>query len=136
MKRSEVKNDKEFAFTKLISCGLCGSGITASEKWKYQQNGNTHRYVYYGCTKKAGRELPMWIYQRRRDHRPDHRDLDTLDINEMGIKQKFKDEIVRYNKFRRIALGRSREQSAEHGGIRCKGIRRLYPRRGYDHRKA
>jgi hypothetical protein len=39
--------------------------------------------------------------------------LDTLDINEMGIKQKFQDEIVRYNKFRRIALGRSRESNTE-----------------------
>lgn len=25
---------KEFAFTKLITCGLCGSGITADEKFK------------------------------------------------------------------------------------------------------
>ena len=51
--RSEInKNkDKDFAFTKLITCGLCGSGITACEKFKYQQNGNTHRYVYYKCTK-------------------------------------------------------------------------------------
>jgi site-specific DNA recombinase len=43
---------KEFAFTKLMTCGLCGSGITAEEKFKHQQNGNTHRYVYYKCTRK------------------------------------------------------------------------------------
>ena len=42
---------KEFAFTKLMICGLCGSGITADEKFKTQKNGNVHRYVYYGCCK-------------------------------------------------------------------------------------
>jgi site-specific DNA recombinase len=41
---------KEFAFTKIITCGLCGSGITADEKFKKQKNGNVHRYVYYKCT--------------------------------------------------------------------------------------
>ena len=44
--RNEVK---EFAFTKLMTCGLCGSGISASEKFKKQQNGDVHHYIYYGC---------------------------------------------------------------------------------------
>ena len=34
-------------------------------------------------------------------------------MNELGVKQKFQDEITRYNKFRKIALGKSREQSTE-----------------------
>ena len=42
---------KEFAFTKIMTCGLCGSGITADEKFKHQKNGNTHRYVYFKCTR-------------------------------------------------------------------------------------
>jgi hypothetical protein len=46
---SPVKDNKEFAFTRLISCGFCGSGVTACEKYKNQQNGNVHRYVYYRC---------------------------------------------------------------------------------------
>jgi site-specific DNA recombinase len=36
---------KEFAFTKLMTCGLCGSGITADEKFKKQKNDNIHRHV-------------------------------------------------------------------------------------------
>jgi hypothetical protein len=36
--------------------------------------------------------------------------LDTLDVNELGIRHKFKDEIARCNKFRRIALGKGREK--------------------------
>ena len=38
----------------LLRCGECGMGITAEEKFKYQKNGNVHRYVYYRCTKKKG----------------------------------------------------------------------------------
>ena len=49
--RENGMQSKEFAFTKLMTCGLCGSGITADEKYKTQKNGNVHRYVYYGCTK-------------------------------------------------------------------------------------
>jgi len=42
------------AYCGLLSCALCGCAITAEEKMKYQKNGNTHRYVYYHCTKKRG----------------------------------------------------------------------------------
>ncbi len=41
-----------FAYTGLMKCGECGAAITAQEKIKIQQNGNVHRYVYYGCTKR------------------------------------------------------------------------------------
>ena len=37
-----------------LSCSECGCSITAEEKVKIQQNGNTHRYIYYHCTKKRG----------------------------------------------------------------------------------
>ena len=39
----------------LLRCGECGCFITAEEKTKHQKNGNTHRYVYYHCTKRKGR---------------------------------------------------------------------------------
>ena len=56
VKSQFIKSEtKEFAFTKLITCGLCGSGITADEKFKKQKNGNTHRHVYYSCTKTRDR---------------------------------------------------------------------------------
>src|SRR3989344_1787507 len=42
----------EFAFTGMMRCGECGLMITAEEKSKHQQNGNTHHYTYYRCTKK------------------------------------------------------------------------------------
>ena len=44
---------KEFSFTRLMKCGGCGYGITATERKKKQKNGREHRYVYYHCTNKG-----------------------------------------------------------------------------------
>ena len=49
-KDTSPKN-KEFAFTKLITCGSCGSGITAEEKFKDLKGGGRTRHVYYKCTR-------------------------------------------------------------------------------------
>ncbi|KKR47175.1 MAG: Recombinase [Parcubacteria group bacterium GW2011_GWA2_40_8] len=108
--RSEIrKNNKEFAFTKLISCGLCGSGITAGEKYKHQKNGNTHRYVYYSCTKAKDPYCKVSYIREEEIIVQIITLLDALDIDELGVRHKFKEEITRYNKFRRIALGKNKE---------------------------
>jgi hypothetical protein len=48
-----IPGSKEFAFTKLITCGSCRSGITAQEKIKTLKDGTLRRYVYYRCSKGA-----------------------------------------------------------------------------------
>jgi DNA invertase Pin-like site-specific DNA recombinase len=53
LKTDEViaKESREFAFTKLMKCGYCGSGITGQEKYKKLKNGDIAKYIYYGCTR-------------------------------------------------------------------------------------
>ena len=112
--RSEInKDNKEFAFTRLISCGFCGSGVTACEKYKNQLNGNVHRYVYYRCTRSKNPHCEEGYIKEEEIIEQIIKILDTLDISELGIRHKFKDEITRYNKFRRIALCKSREKNPE-----------------------
>ncbi len=41
-----------FDFIGTMRCGECGGTITAELKIKKQQNGKTHRYIYYHCTKR------------------------------------------------------------------------------------
>ncbi len=48
--RKSKPGTKEFAFTKLLKCGACGSGITAQEKFKRYKSGELKRYVYYHCS--------------------------------------------------------------------------------------
>lgn len=98
-------SQKEFAFTKIMTCGLCGSGITADEKFKKQKNGNIHRYVYYKCTKVKNPHCKCGFLNED-DLIKQLQDLiDKIDINEIGIKEKIRDEINRHRKFNINVLG-------------------------------
>ncbi len=106
MTESNMKGEhKEFAFTKLMTCGLCGSGITADEKFKKQKNGNSHRYVYYGCCKfhdkncKSGYLKEEDLIEQLAIH------MDKIDLDEIGMKAKIKDEIERHKRFNVGILG-------------------------------
>ncbi len=96
---------KEFAFTKMMTCGLCGSGITADEKFKKQQNGNVHRYVYYGCTKIRDKECKCGYLEEKELIKQFEQMLDTIDIDEIGIREKIKSEVERIKKFQQGVLG-------------------------------
>ena len=103
LKRDEISREtREFAFTKLLTCGLCGSGITAAEKFKKLKDGTTARYVYYGCTR--SRDLHCTNrYMREEDLIKNLLELiDNINMNELGLKAKIKEEMERYNKFQAL----------------------------------
>jgi DNA invertase Pin-like site-specific DNA recombinase len=108
--QSGKSKSKEFAFTKLITCGLCGSGITADEKFKKQKNGNIHRYVYYGCSKGKDRNCKAGYLNE--DDLIDQllTIIDKLSINEIGMKEKIEIELQRYSNFQTKVLGLSINQ--------------------------
>ena len=96
---------KEFAFTKLMTCGLCGSGITAEEKFKHQQNGNTHRYVYYKCTRKKDENCTNAVI-REEDLIEQLKSLmDDLDIQIVPMKEKISNEVRRFKLFQQMLTG-------------------------------
>ncbi|MFA5319008.1 MAG: recombinase family protein [Candidatus Paceibacterota bacterium] len=97
--------NQEFAFTKLMTCGLCGSGICADEKFKKQQNGNVHRYVYYGCTKAKDAHCKCGYIEEKDLIKQFELLLDKIDLNEISIKEKIKTEVERFKKFQRVILG-------------------------------
>lgn len=96
---------KEFAFTKMMSCGLCGSGISADEKFKKQKNGTVHRYVYYGCTKARGADCKCGYTEEKELLKQFGNLLEKIDINEIEIKQKIKADVERFSKLQRFLLG-------------------------------
>jgi len=96
---------KEFAFTKLMTCNLCGSGITADEKYKKQKNGNIHRYVYYGCCRFHDKFCKSdWINEDDLIEQLSSL-MDQIDLDEIGIKEKIRAEIERHRKFQSGLLG-------------------------------
>lgn len=96
---------KEYAFTKLMTCALCGSGITACEKYKYQQNGNVHKYIYYGCSKSKNKMCKAKYVEEKDLIQQFSGIMDHIDLDEIGMKQKIKDEIERHKKFESGLLG-------------------------------
>lgn len=98
---------KEFAFTRLMTCGLCGSGITADEKFKKLKGGGVRRHVYYGCTKVRDRNCKCG-YINETDLIKQFEDLiGSIDIDEIGIKEKIKEEVERFKKFQRSLLSKA-----------------------------
>jgi len=105
--------DKEFAFTRMITCGLCGSGITADEKFKKLKDGTTNRYVYYGCTKFKDKDCQCG-YIREEDLIEQLANiLDVVSLNEIGMKDKIKAEIESHNEFQESVLGRKAQEKVK-----------------------
>ncbi len=99
--------NKEFAFTKLMTCGLCDSGITAQEKFKKLKNGNVNRHIYYGCTKAKDKNCKCGYISEEELIKQLIKLIDQIDLDEIDIKDKIKQEIERMKKFQQILLGNS-----------------------------
>jgi hypothetical protein len=98
---------KEFAFTKMMTCRLCGAGISADEKFKkHPSNGTVRRYVYYGCTGKARGLGCKCGYTEEKELLKQFEELiDTIKLNEIDIKEKIKSDLDRFSKMQKFFLG-------------------------------
>ena len=100
-----VRESKEFAFTKLMTCGRCGWGISAEEKYKQLKDGTSAKYIYYGCGRSKDRHCKSQ-YLREEDLTEQLiGQLDKIDLNQTGLQIKFNEELKRHNKFYRGVLG-------------------------------
>ena len=104
--RSQVvrSEGKEFAFTKMMTCGLCGSGITADEKFKKLRDGSVNRYVYYGCCRSKDRNCKGGYINEEDLLTQFEQLLDIVDLDEIGMKEKIKTELERHKKFQKSIL--------------------------------
>ncbi|OFX80036.1 MAG: hypothetical protein A2X20_04090 [Bacteroidetes bacterium GWE2_40_15] len=108
LKRDQiVRENKEFAFTKLFTCGLCGSGVTAEEKYKQRKDGGHTRYVYYGCTRARDRDCKNPYIREEELIVELLKIIDQIDINEFGMKEKLNEEIKRFSRFEKLFRGGS-----------------------------
>jgi len=108
LKRDQiVRENKEFAFTKLFTCGKCGSGISAEEKYKQLKDGTSAKYIYYGCSRARDRNCKNKYIREEELIDELLKIIDKVNINELGMRQKLEDEIRRFNKLQKIVNGRS-----------------------------
>ncbi len=109
--RGGERTRKEFAFTKLIRCGMCKSGVTAEEKFKNLKDGGQARYVYYGCTRFNDKHCKN-TYLREEDLISQLVEMiHKMELNLSGVKERLEKELGRFNKFRHGVLGLSTEES-------------------------
>jgi len=97
-RKKTQRND--FTFTRLMTCGLCESGITAQEKSKQLKDGNTNYYIYYSCTKSRDKSCKNPFI--REDHLISQLStiIDEVSLDEIGARGLIEREVARYNTLR------------------------------------
>lgn len=105
LKRDNIQREsKEFAFTKLITCGCCGSGISAEDKYKQLKDGTMAHYIYYGCSRARDRFCKNKYIREEELIFELLKIIDKVDINELGMRVKLEAEVERFNKFQSMIL--------------------------------
>src|SRR3989339_1678936 len=99
-----VRESHEFAFTKLMTCGLCDSGISAEEKYKKLKNGTVAKYIYYGCGRSKDRHCKNQYLREEELVEQLIKLIDKIDINDVGLQVKFEEELKRINNFNKGVL--------------------------------
>lgn len=109
----KTRRDKEFAFTKLMTCGLCGSGISADEKYKKLKNGKFNTHVYYGCTKARDKNCKCGYLNEVDLIKQLQSLIGDIDLNQSTIGKRVSAEVSRYKKFTQSLLGEKSEVSTK-----------------------
>jgi len=99
--------NKEFAFTKLLSCGACDSGVTAQEKYKNLKDGSVAKYIYYGCTRARDINCKEGYIEEKILITQLLEIIDQIDLDKSGMKKKLQSEIERHKKFHQGLMGQS-----------------------------
>ena len=95
---------KVFDFTKMLTCGSCGSGVTAEEKFKDIIDGTKRRYVYYHCTRVRNLNCKE-PYIREESLVTQLVDiLDKVDTDKLAVKSRFTEDLIRYRGFMQSVL--------------------------------
>lgn len=84
---------------------MCGSSITAQEKFKKLKDGTVTKYVYYGCCRSRDTFCKNKYLREDELIKQLIELIGKLDINESDIKRRFIEETKRVAKFQKSFLG-------------------------------
>jgi DNA invertase Pin-like site-specific DNA recombinase len=130
----KVENKKaygrEFAFTRMLHCAYCESGITAEEKIKELKDGGSNAHVYYRCTKVKNRECPNESVKESILIDEMLPIIDKMSMDQSELKQKLQEEVARYVLFQTGVLGVDLNQSKKHKDVSIKTFAKHMLRHG------
>ncbi len=121
---------REFMFTKMLTCGYCGSGITAEEKVKELKTGETRGYVYYRCTGVKDRDCPNEPVNEPVLIEEILLIIDKMSLDKSELRQKLEKEVARYTLFQTGVLKQEPAQSKKHNDISIKTFTKYLLQRG------
>jgi site-specific DNA recombinase len=130
LNKEHVTYTKEFAFTKLITCGLCNGSVSADEKFKPLKDGTVNRYVYYGCGKKKDLDCKAGYVREEVLIEELLKIIDQVSLDELGMRAKIKQEMDRYNDFRNDVLRLNKEQQKKQMEIESKNFSKYILKKG------
>lgn len=124
------KADHEFAFTRLMKCGMCKSGITAQEKHKNIKDGTVRKYIYYGCTKYNDKNCKNTYLREEELVSQLLEIIGRIDINKVGMKTQLEKEIKKYSEFRSRVLGMTDEEKIKQSKLDLRGYMKYILEKG------
>jgi len=101
-----------------MKCGLCGSGVSATEKFKKLKDGTHNRHVYYGCTKAKDKNCKNQYINEIELIKQLQKLVDNMDLNKSGVKTKIQNEVKRFKKFQQTLLGNNTDVKVEDVDVR------------------
>lgn len=111
---------REFAFTRMLHCAYCGSGITAEEKIKELKDGGFNAHVYYRCTKMKNRDCPNESVKESILIDEMCPIIDKMSLDKSELKHKLQEEVARYTLFQTGVLGVNLEKAKKQKDISIK----------------
>lgn len=121
---------REFAFTRMLHCAYCESGITAEEKIKELKDGGSNAHVYYRCTKVKNRDCPNESVKESILIDEVMPIIDKMSMDKSELKKKLEEEVARYALFQTGVLGVDLNQSKKHKDISIKTFAKHMLRHG------
>lgn len=111
---------REFAFTRMLACAHCGSGITAEEKLKELKDGGFNAHIYYRCTKVKNRDCPNPPVKEQVLIEEMLAIIDRINLDKTELREKLEREVDRYALFQTGVLKQALPSSQKQKEISIK----------------
>lgn len=111
---------REFAFTRMLECGYCKSGVTAEEKVKELKDGSVKAYVFYRCTKLRNLDCNNDQVSEQILIDETLKIIDSMSLDKSELRQKLEKEVARYALFQTGVLKKKLPQIKNQHDINIK----------------
>lgn len=109
----------DFAFVRLMTCGECGSGVTAIEKEKIiRGTGESKTYRYYVCARSRDRRCKNPYIREDALMEQLLGIIDDIEIDRIGARHLIDKEVARFNKLQSRVLGKKEAQKVRDVDVR------------------